>query len=504
MQGLGVLVWGLGALCAGCAAPSKGDEAARAAHAAWEAERARDRALDAAREAEGAREGAREADHAAWGGAVDAALAARGADGRAGAARGAPRAAAADFSAWPRPREPLAARPAAARRPLAPALPAPPAARPYRAGPRSLLHVDERRAGMDQDGSRAHPFATIGAALRVAGPGSTIEVAPAVYEEEVRLVPRVVLRGRAGTRVAGRLVLASGCLVEDLAVTCRAEEARAVVGAGLEDVTLRRVRVSAFEVGERGHAVGIDLARCRRARIEGCVVEDVEERAWGSACGIRLIACQVKLVGNRVERVHEADWGFARGIALAGCEGEVVGNVVLDVRETLWSDAVGIHLQRTRALVLHNTVLGVGGTAWESAAGIRLEADCRAEVRANLVADVCADDGAQGIDNRSASAIVAHNAVGGVVARRPYRGRAEAFSGPRDDENLEQDLGLDARGALPAGSALRRAFAAGCEGEGEHLGAAGAPEVRRSWAPESAFFREASRHHDVLTAFSLR
>jgi hypothetical protein len=486
-----VTIWaGLAAsaIAIGCTSHEMGPGAARSEEAPESAEAAERRAHRAANSAERARDSAQDAEGQAWDGALDAKIAASVARDR--PLKNAPPRR--ELAAWPRAKGARAPAPARATAP-ARARARPKARRaswvrsyPLERTPSGTrrIHVDGRRAGMSQDGTRRRPYLTIAAALERAQRGDQLLVAPAVYQESVHLPAGIALIGRRGdpqrwpTRrvvLKGQLKLSSRTRVQDVEVVHEhSAAARAVIGRGLDNVILRRVDVRAREIGDRGYVVGMDFRECRRLVLDHCRVLEVRERAWGSACGIRLVGCQAQLLGNRVESVHETDWGIARGILALGCELTLRGNVVHDVRETAWSDAVGIHLHQTLARLEHTTVVSVHGDAWESAVGIRIDNGCRVHVRASLVGDVQSERGSVGIDNRSNRAVVELSNVWGVSGS-DHRGRAMTFSGARRD-CLELKADFDGGFRLADDSPLRSAFKDRVEG-GLHLGAGGATNL---------------------------
>jgi hypothetical protein len=446
---------------------------------AW-ARRAANQAQRAALEAERHRDGALAAESSAWGSAADAAVARETLSATIAQDSFRTAAEASSTAARRAERRTLDAnRSAAIARRAAQA-----AASPW---PREY-HVDEARAGMIQDGSESHPFPTIGPALRLAQRGDTILVGPATYEGSIALRPGVTLRGRSpGPRplLQGTLTLATGCRVENIAVTSLAKSPRGIVGKDVYDVLLRGVVVRDLiePSSGRGDVVGIDLVGCREVRIEDCQVRRLRETKWGGVWGIRLTSCQAKLIGNRVQDIHEDAWEGAWGILLIGCDAELSGNIVSDISETQWDAAYGIQLVRTRARVSFNTVVGIQGTAWRGAHGIHVNSSSQGVIEGNIVASVRGQESSTGIFNGSEQLVVRRNNVWAVSNTRS-RNPAHPYAGPNGDANLHvaplfvsRDYRLDPES--PCRGAFRDVVA-----NGLHLGAWGAPRASAGFPPD--------------------
>lgn len=67
------------------------------------------------------------------------------------------------------------------------------------ASPSSIIHVSAAAGAEGADGSAAHPFQTIGAALKTAAPGDTVEVDGGTYREGELVLNGITLRAKDGT-----------------------------------------------------------------------------------------------------------------------------------------------------------------------------------------------------------------------------------------------------------------------------------------------------------------
>ncbi len=283
------------------------------------------------------------------------------------------------------------------------------------------------------EGTEAHPFDTIAAALLVAEEGFTIEVASGFYRENVVLATAsVTLRGagRETTDLRGNgqgpavEITGQGSRVEGISVDANS----APVGVRLEcepctfaDSEVTMVRSGADE------AVGVLVHRGEGARVTGVAVSDVSA-ASGPAAGILVRRGQdVHVEGNQVTAVTagapEGETKPASGILLESTRTAVVtGNTVDAVtggmgrqgEEGGWSGgtASGIWLSGSLdSVVTANTITGVvggrgnmpgppanflNGGKGGNAVGVRLTEAVRNTLEANVVADLVA--GTPGVD----------------------------------------------------------------------------------------------------------
>jgi hypothetical protein len=204
-------------------------------------------------------------------------------------------------------------------------------------------HVDGACPGEDDpDGSAAHPFATIGAALSAAEPGDAVLVAAGTYPEAVRVLaaPLAIVgpaEGAAAVEIrppspeTGVLVLGPG-------------------GNPPEVVSLRGLRV----VGATTAGIRVEGAA---AVIEGCAVEDVRADAEGRF-GYGILASGGARVTVRDSEVRAA---AAVGVLFLDSDGEVIATRIEA------SGAGGVRAERSvggvriaNATLLDNQLFGVG------------------------------------------------------------------------------------------------------------------------------------------------
>lgn len=301
----------------------------------------------------------------------------------------------------------------------------------------STFYVEELHASESGDGSESKPFRTIAQAMQRAKDGDSIVIRDGLYAESIEFKAGIAVRGdakRGRPVVRGRVRMADRTRLEDVDVSPDVTPG-AVYGYGIEDVVLRGVRVRGIREREHGHdaIAGMDFFDCRRLLIRECAVEDLEERAWGSLCGIRLVACDAKLLSNRIRSLRETEWGGAYGLFLIESRVEVVGNRISHVSETDWAGAYGILLLGCRGSeIRNNTIVGISEDGWSQGYGIFADLDTEAVIRNNVVCEMDVDDGA-GIRNGSDRTQVGHNLV--WVAVKGVR----SFEGRGGDHLIEKD-----------------------------------------------------------------
>ena len=298
------------------------------------------------------------------------------------------------------------------------------------------------------DGTREYPFQTIRAALDHAQPGDTVCVSGGVYHEKVMLPEAVTLKGEASEeekkpRISGSVRGANNATLENLIVAPpSAEVVRGIYGVSLDDFRVRNVTVRDLTENGRGagYVVGMDFWKCTRLFIKDCKVLNLSEKQWGSACGIRLIDCQVRLGDTAIRAIHEEDWGSAYGLLLIRCSGEIARNIVSDIHETAWHDAYGIKLVGCAELTVRNNTLdGICGSDWDDVYGLFADLDTQAVIENNIASNV--DRGSAWSDLYSTAGI--YNGSNETVVRFNNVWKATRdYAGPHKKSNLNVNPGF--------------------------------------------------------------
>jgi Right handed beta helix region/Protein of unknown function (DUF1565) len=144
--------------------------------------------------------------------------------------------------------------------------------------PVAVMFVDAAAPRAGADGTREHPFSSIGEALNVAPPGALVRVAEGTYEETVEIRANVTINGAgaAKTRIVGTRAM-HGALVRISAE--RVELSDLAVENGDVGVAIRggSVRLASVALRDHAHAAlvardaDVAIARGELARIAGGV-----------------------------------------------------------------------------------------------------------------------------------------------------------------------------------------------------------------------------------------
>jgi uncharacterized protein DUF1565 len=211
-------------------------------------------------------------------------------------------------------------------------------------------HVDAAYAGGQNDGTAAHPFTTIQAAIDAAAPGGLVAVAAGSYTEDIDIDRSIQVRGRCPSMVdlvgqgavSAVLVHADGAVFAGMAVT---GPTIGVVVSGAVDARLESLWVH-DTVGR-----GIDFENFFgpvSATIGGTLVEKARDAS------IILLSSDATIEGTVIRDPEVAGNGLARGLVVKHLMGSAV-------RSTAVVSGSIIERVRGGAILVEGSDLSLGG-----------------------------------------------------------------------------------------------------------------------------------------------
>ena len=325
---------------------------------------------------------------------------------------------------------------------------------------RAIVHVDDGAAS-GGDGSRAHPFRTLGAAIAAAPPSAVIAIATGRYDEDVVVPSGLELRGacvdgtrltssRPGTDSDAVIFLEGAGAVRNVSIDGASRPGVLANGgpATIEDVVIDGARIGAILSGTAPNDVSVRHVALRRITASAGLGRGVD---GSGGAGHHFVLDTVV-----IDRCADVGVFINRGGALEASDLAVVDCTGIDAANL----AVGVLAETTgtRAVISRAVFEGNHGDALGAASGATLEAS-----------DVVARDGrADTSDGLGAGA-----QTGASV--RLTRARLE---------HLGLGLGVAGAGSRLEGSDILIRDLAGTgayEGLGAVAKSAGALILRRAW-----------------------
>ncbi|OGV47482.1 MAG: hypothetical protein A2X46_14260 [Lentisphaerae bacterium GWF2_57_35] len=198
------------------------------------------------------------------------------------------------------------------------------------------LYVDAANTSGIEDGSAAHPYATIEQAVSASMDGHTISVTPGVYTSRVSMVGKrnLLLIGGEGWR--------SG---QPMAVMQQSSDYKFSI-TSCENITLQSFRL-------QGGVLGVQVSSSSGINLLSNVLENIRQSHSGNGGTIYGYNSDINIDGNLIQNNYGGQ-RYGAG-CLRGCDLRMVGNVVSNC--TAWNSAAGLYIDNTAG----SHVVRIGG-----------------------------------------------------------------------------------------------------------------------------------------------